>query len=140
MFFLGACSIANGKEAIFSKGGFAIGGYDSVAYFLENKPVKGNDNFRFEWKGATWLFVNQKNRDTFVAEPEKYAPQYGGYCAYGVWKGSAAKTEPDAWTIVDGKLYLNYSKRVQKNWEKKTNEYILKGDENWLTLQKKFKK
>ena len=81
--------------------------------------------------GAKWLFSSAEHRDAFAKEPEKYAPQYGGYCAYGVSQGYAVKIEPDAWTIVNGKLYLNYDRGVQKTWEKDLPGYIAKADKNW---------
>ncbi len=111
--------------------GVAINGYDPVAYFTEKKPVAGKADITYSWKGATWRFASAQNRDTFKANPEKYAPQYGGYCAYAVAKGSTAKTEPEAWSIVADKLYLNYSKGVQRTWEKDIPGYIKAADRNW---------
>ncbi len=111
--------------------GVAINGYDAVAYFTERKPVAGKAGITHDWKGATWRFASTQNRDAFKAAPEKYAPQYGGYCAYAVAKGSTAKTDPQAWTIVDQKLYLNYSKSVQSTWEKDIPGYIRAADKNW---------
>ena len=111
--------------------GVAINGYDPVAYFTEKKPVAGKADVTWSWKGATWRFASAQNRDTFKADPEKYAPQYGGYCAYAVAKGSTAKTEPDVWSIVGNKLYLNYSKGVQRTWEKDIPGYIKAADRNW---------
>lgn len=111
--------------------GVAINGYDPVAYFTENKPVAGKADITYSWKGATWRFATAQNRDAFKASPERYAPQYGGYCAYAVAKGSTAKTEPEAWSIVADKLYLNYSKGVQRTWEKDTPGYIKAADKNW---------
>ena len=83
----------------------AVGGYDPVAYFTEGKPVAGNSGITHQWKGATWRFASEKNRDLFKAEPAKYAPQYGGYCAWAVSQGYTAKGDPNHWKIVDGKLY-----------------------------------
>jgi YHS domain-containing protein len=111
--------------------GVAINGYDPVAYFTERKPVAGKADITWSWKGATWRFATAQNRDAFKASPEKYAPQYGGYCAYAVAKGSTAKTEPEAWSIVADKLYLNYSKGVQRTWEKDIPGYIRAADRNW---------
>ena len=111
--------------------GGAIQGYDPVAYFTEGKPVKGKPEFSHQWKGAAWRFASAANRDRFAAAPEKYAPQYGGYCAYGVASGYAVKTEPDAWSVVDGKLYLNYDRSVQASWVKDIPGYIRKADANW---------
>ncbi len=111
--------------------GVAVGGYDPVAYFTEGKPVKGSEEFTLKHDGATWRFASGENRDAFAADPAKYAPQYGGYCAYAVAKGSTAKAEPDAWTIHDGKLYLNFDKSVRAIWSKDIPGYIKKADANW---------
>ncbi|HEX6295282.1 MAG TPA: YHS domain-containing (seleno)protein [Burkholderiales bacterium] len=119
------------KAEVFSDGGAAIRGYDPVAYFTEGKPVQGKPEFTHQWKGATWRFASAANRDRFAAAPEQYAPQYGGYCAYGVASGYAVKTEPDAWSVVDGKLYLNYDRNVQASWVKDIPGYIRKADANW---------
>jgi len=111
--------------------GVAINGYDPVAYFTEKKPVAGKADITLDWKGATWRFASAQNRDSFKAAPEKYAPQYGGYCAYAVAKGSTAKTDPQAWRVVNDKLYLNYSKGVQSTWEKDIPGYIKAANQNW---------
>ncbi|GAB4496576.1 MAG: YHS domain-containing (seleno)protein [Saprospiraceae bacterium] len=115
----------------------AIKGYDPVAYFTQNKPVKGAADITFEWNGATWHFASAENRDLFKGNPEKYVPQYGGWCAYGWAQGYPAKTEPEAWSIVDGKLYLNYSLDVRSDWDKKRAEYIQAADKNWANARKK---
>lgn len=112
-------------------GGVAIEGYDPVAYFVDAAPVKGDSAIVHEWNGATWRFAKVENRDRFAAEPETFAPQYGGYCAYAVAKGTTASIDPQAWKIVDGKLYLNYSKKIQKTWEEDVPGYIAKADGNW---------
>jgi len=88
--------------------GLAIKGYDPVAYHKEGKPVKGSNKFELKWKDATWRFASTEHRDLFRADPEKYAPRYGGYCAWAVAQGTTASVDPkNAWKIVDGKLYLN---------------------------------
>jgi YHS domain-containing protein len=109
----------------------AVGGYDPVAYFTDAKPVSGKKELTFSWKGATWRFANEKNLEVFKASPERYAPQYGGYCAWAVSQGYTAKGDPKVWKIVDDKLYLNYDAGVQKNWEKDIPGNIAKGDKNW---------
>ena len=109
----------------------AIKGYDPVAYFTQGGPAKGKGAHSHEWMGATWYFANAENRDLFAGDPETYAPQYGGYCAYAVSQGYTAKIDPDAWKIVDDKLYLNFSLKVQKIWEKDIPGYIAAADENW---------
>ena len=94
----------------------AIEGYDPVAYFQEGKPVEGDSDYSYDWMDATWYFASSENRDRFAADPERYAPQYGGYCAWAVANGYAAKIDPEAWAVVDDKLYLNYSQDVQQQW------------------------
>jgi YHS domain-containing protein len=116
-------------------GGVAIEGTDPVAYFDQGRPVEGSSDFEHEWMGATWRFVSAENRDRFAADPEKYAPQYGGYCAWAVSQGYTAKIDPEAWSIVDDKLYLNYSKDVQKQWSADVPGNIAKGDANWPTIR-----
>ena len=123
-----------GTAPIFSTEEGAIRGYDPVAYFTLGKPVRGSDEFTTEWKGATFKFVSAENLALFKAEPNAYAPQYGGYCAYAVSKGATAGTVPDAWSIVDGKLYLNYSANVHKRWKKNIPGYIKAADRNWPTV------
>lgn len=119
------------KAEVFTDSGAAIRGYDPVAYFTDSKPVKGDAKFTHSWKGATWRFASAANRDAFAASPERYAPQYGGYCAYGVASGYAVSTVPEAWSVRDGKLYLNYSTGVQKDWLRDPAGYIRKADGNW---------
>jgi hypothetical protein len=99
------------QHEVFMKSGEAIRGYDPVAYFKEAQPVKGKDEYTYTWKDAVWKFSNEQNLKDFKANPAQFAPQFGGYCAYGMSdeKGHKASTQPDAWTIVDGKLYLNYN-------------------------------
>jgi YHS domain-containing protein len=111
--------------------GSAIEGYDPVAYFEERKPVEGDSDYSYEWMDATWYFASAENRDQFAADPEKYAPQYGGYCAWAVANGYTAKIDPQAWAVVDDKLYLNYSLDVQKQWQQDVPGNITKADGNW---------
>ena len=126
---------AYAADAIYSNWlGRAIGGYDPVAYFTEGKPVEGSGDYTAKWKGADWRFASAANRDMFVAAPEKYAPQYGGYCAYAVAQNSTAKIDPTAWAIVDGKLYLNYSHAIQKTWTADRAAYIAAADRNWPSV------
>ncbi len=109
----------------------AASGYDVVAYFTDSRPVEGSKSFTAEYDGAEWRFSSAQNRDLFVANPVRYAPQYGGYCAWAVSQGYTASTVPEAWRIVDGKLYLNYSTGVQAKWEKDIPGHIAKADTNW---------
>jgi len=113
----------------------AIQGYDAVAYFKEGKPLKGKSEFSTLWNGAQWSFSSKQNLEMFKSNPEKYAPQYGGYCAYGTSEGHKAPTQPDAFTIVNGKLYLNYNKDVRTEWNKNKKERILQADKNWPTVK-----
>ena len=112
-------------------GGVAIEGHDPVAYFTEGKPVEGKSEFTAEWKGAKWRFASAENKALFEKEPEKYAPQYGGYCAWAVAQGETAGIDPQAWKIVEGKLYLNYNKEIQAKWEQDIPGNIKKADQNW---------
>ena len=115
--------------------GTAIEGYDPVAYFTDGAPVEGKDEFEHEWMGATWYFASAENRDLFVADPEKYAPQYGGYCAYAVAQGGTASIDPEAWHIENGKLYLNLNKDIQAIWQQDVPGYIAKADGNWPSIR-----
>lgn len=115
--------------------GTAIDGYDPVAYHLIGAPVEGDGDITYEWNGATWRFANTEHRDLFAADPEKYAPAYGGYCAYGVSQGVKVDFDPEAWRLVDGTLYLNISKSVQKRWEQDIPGYIDLADRNWPDLR-----
>lgn len=117
--------------------GVAIKGYDPVAYFEDGKPLKGSDEFVFDWNGAQWRFASAAHRDAFKAEPAKFAPQYGGYCAWAVSRGYTASIDPEAWRIVNGRLYLNYSRKVQAQWEQDVAGNVAKADENWPTILKK---
>jgi len=119
------------ESPIFATGDGAIRGYDPVAYFTLGKPTQGNDQFTSSWQGATFKFASAANLELFKADPAAYAPQYGGYCAYAVAKGATAGTVPDAWTIVEGKLYLNYSLAVQQRWRKDVAGHIKAADRNW---------
>ncbi|MEG3877479.1 YHS domain-containing (seleno)protein [Microcoleus sp. herbarium7] len=121
-------------QVFYSEGGIAIRGTDPVAYFTEGKPVKGNPEFAHKWGNATWQFASAENRDLFAKNPEKYAPQYGGFCAWAVSQGYTAATDPDAWKIANGKLYLNYNSAVQWGWEKDVSGNVVKGDKNWPAL------
>lgn len=129
-------AFAGKVDPVFTRGGYAIRGYDPVAYFTQQKPVKGSPEFSYQWGGATWLFASAEDRDKFKADPQKFAPQYGGYCAYAVSINRTASIDPEAWHVVDGKLYLNFSKGVQKKWEKDVPGNIQKGDQNWPGLHK----
>ena len=120
-----------GSPPVFSDGGLAIRGTDPVAYFTKGMPVAGSEAHMLMWEGATWAFENAENMAMFEMDPTRYAPQYGGYCAYALSKGSLASTDPEAWSIVDDKLYLNYSVNVRKIWSEDIPGNIAKADANW---------
>lgn len=113
----------------------AVQGYDPVAYFTDGAPTKGSDDFATDYNGAEFHFASQANLDKFLADPEKYAPQYGGYCAWAIADGKYAKGNAKNWAIVDGKLYLNYNGSIQKKWDKDRAGFITKGDTQWTELQ-----
>ena len=132
---LAPAGVALALDPVFSTYlGGAIRGYDPVAYHTEGKPVAGKRTHRVEWKGATWSFASAGNKALFEDDPEKYAPRYGGYCAWAVSQGYTAPIDPDAWSIVDGALYLNYNLEVRKQWSKDIPGNIAKGNVNWPTL------
>jgi YHS domain-containing protein len=136
LFFISLAASAQ-KSEVFSTSDGAIHGYDPVAYFKENKPVKGDKKYSLSWKSANWYFVSKQNLDAFKANPDMYAPQYGGYCAYGLANGHKATTEPDAWLISNGKLYLNYNKDVQIKWKKNQAADIQQADKIWPGIKNK---
>ena len=113
------------------KNGAALAGYDPVAYFTEGKPLQGSAAFTHVHKGSTFRFATAANRNAFAAEPERYAPQYGGYCAYGTTRGYKAAIDPASFSIVDGKLYLNYNRKVQETWAADAQRNIAVADEKW---------
>ncbi|MFL7030575.1 YHS domain-containing (seleno)protein [Vibrio cyclitrophicus] len=115
----------------------ALDGYDTVAYFTSGKPVEGCQKFSTEYKGADWYFSSEKNLTLFVNNPEKYAPQYGGYCAWAVSaKSDFAPGDPHQWTIVDNKLYLNYDQEIKQRWEQDQAQHIQQADKVWPKLIK----
>lgn len=135
---LGACSKT--AETIgfdLDTSGSALRGYDAVAYFTASSAVKGDPRYEYVWKGAKWFFSSEENMLRFKADPEAFAPQYGGYCSYAVSEGYTAEGDPEAWKVVDGKLYLNYSLAVKHKWEKEQEGRIEKGDRNWASFRAK---
>ncbi len=126
-------SLATGAtaEQIFERDGYAIGGTDPVAYFTLGEPTRGTPEHSHEWMGATWLFSSEEHRERFARDPEAYAPQYGGWCAWAAARGYTASTIPDAWNIVEGKLYLNYSHRIHRLWEANIEDYIRQANRHW---------
>lgn len=118
--------------------GVAIRGADPVAYFKEGKAVAGSEQYTYEWGNATWRFSSEENRDLFAENPEKYAPQYGGFCAWAVSQNELQGIDPDAWSIVDGKLYLNYNESVQNTWKRNIQYNINNADRNWPRLARRI--
>lgn len=121
------------KDAIYTSllSNKAVDGYDTVAYFTEGKPVEGSGDYSTEYMGATWQFASQENLDLFLGDPEKYAPAYGGYCAYAVALGSTAKGDPQQWEIHENRLYLNVNADIKKKWSADKPGYIEKSEANW---------
>jgi hypothetical protein len=116
---------------IYAEDGIAIDGTDAVAYFSEGRPREGLPAHELQWRGAVWRFSSDANRALFAANPEAYAPQYGGWCAWAVAEGYTASTVPDAWRIVNDRLYLNFSRGVQRRWERDIPGNIARADANW---------
>lgn len=132
-----AAAVAAQKPAVnLSSGDLAVKGYDVVAYH-DGRADAGDPRFEHRWNGARWRFTSAENRDRFAASPEKYAPQFGGYCAYAVSRGYTADIDPRAFKVVDGALYLNYSLRVRRLWEEDVQGNIAKGRQNWPDALKK---
>jgi hypothetical protein len=119
------------EPAVFAKGGIAIAGYDVVVYFTENRAVQGSMENALMWHGATWLFVSEETMQAFEMNPKGYAPQYGGYCAYAVAQGETEPSDPEVFTVLGGKLYLNNSPRLRDVWSSEASANISIADQNW---------
>lgn len=122
---------ADEPSAVFAEGGIAIRGADPVAYFTQKTYVAGNSQYTYDWGGATWQFASAEHRDLFASNPEQYAPQYGGFCAWAVSQGYTAPVDPTAWDIIDGKLYLNFNARIQRRWRRDIPSHVAKANQNW---------
>jgi YHS domain-containing protein len=143
-----AIAVAAGAEAVLADdsintgyfGGVAIMGYDPVAYFTDNKAVKGSEKYSYEWLGTPWHFASRKHQEMFQSEPVKYAPQYGGYCASEVALGSVVTVniDPEAFKIIDGKLYLIYDKPDAADFATRANELVPKAEANWQAIKPKL--
>lgn len=134
-----AAALAHAVEPVApvsTEGGLALHGHDPVAYFTEGAPTEGSVQHTYQWRGATYRFASAENRERFAAEPARYAPQYGGYCAIAMAHDSIADIDPDRWAIVDGKLYLNNNWLAQKLWSVDRSGNIVKGDRNWAAYPK----
>jgi YHS domain-containing protein len=119
------------------KNGIAVKGYDPVAFFTQNKPVKGKPDFASDYNGAKYLFASAEDKATFDANPSKYEPQFGGFCAYGVSQGHTAPIKIDTFQIVDGRLLFNYDLDVKKEFQKDTQGNLKKADQNWPGIVQK---
>lgn len=135
---IAACAKSNGLVTINkSADGLALRGFDAVAYFAVDNAVKGDTKYEYVWNGAKWLFSSAENLEKFKLDPAAYTPQYGGYCSYAVSHGYTADGDPEAWKVVDGKLYLNYNQKAKDAWEMEMEKNIKQGDQNWIEFKKK---
>ena len=132
----GTMSVMAQKPEVFTTEAGAIQGYDPVAFFKEQKPVIGKKKLSYSWNESSWYFSTPENLEAFKADPTHYAPQFGGWCAYGTAAGHKSPTQPETWTIVDDKLYFNYNAEVKKLWNKNQKEMIEKANKNWPTVKK----
>ena len=128
---LGGLANADNPPISVDDAGRAMRGYDSVAYFTEGQPTPGNAAFSNDWNGVTWLFASAANRDAFAADPERYAPQFGGYCAYAVSQGHVIMANPNVWSITDGKLYVFLGPGAQSRWNEDVPGNIARAVNNW---------
>ncbi|MEM7448895.1 MAG: YHS domain-containing (seleno)protein [Myxococcota bacterium] len=136
LLFFGTSAVQAQRSPINRNGGaYAIDGYDPVAYFIEGRAVRGTQEFSFEYLGSTFLFASAEHRERFESRPSRYAPQYGGYCAYAMAKGQFVTVDPQAFTVHGGKLYLNYSRTIQEKWLEHRDEYIQSANQNWARLR-----
>ena len=136
LLFIGVASVQINAQNQYLKNGVAIQGYDVVAYFESNIAIEGKSEINAKYNEATYFFSSEKNKELFLKNSEKYAPQFGGYCAYGVSENHTSPTDPRAFTIVDEKLYLNYNLKVKELWSKDRESRILRANENWKNLKK----
>ncbi|WP_285163406.1 YHS domain-containing (seleno)protein [Shewanella goraebulensis] len=127
---IGCTSLSD--KPIYNDQGYAVTGYDVVAYFTDNKAVKGNAEFQTEYQGSQWLFSTKQHQQQFEQSPDRYMPQYGGYCAYAMSSGFVVSSDPQAFTVFEDKLYLNYSLSVRENWLENRDQFITEADEYWL--------
>jgi hypothetical protein len=123
-----------GVAPVYANDGIAVDGTDVVGYFTQGAPIAGRSDITHDWNGASWHFASTETRDLFAANPDAYAPRYGGYCAWAVSRNYTASTTPEAWKIVDGKLYLNFSLRIRTRWERDIPGRIRSANANWPGL------
>ena len=129
--FLGGIVHADSPPVMIDDAGIALKGYDTVAYFADGQPQPGSPEYSHEWNGAKWLFSSAEHRDAFAADPEHYAPQFGGYCAYAVSMDHVQPADPTIWSIVDDKLYLNLGPGAQAKWQDDLSGNIVRASNNW---------
>lgn len=122
------------EPPIYAPGGIAISGYDPVAYFTRNEPLRGTPEHSLWWRGAMWYFVNSENQQRFEMNPSAYAPQYGGYCAYAMSRGTILSSSPEAFTVHNGALYLTHSTAFRAIWRQDMIGNIRKADANWPVI------
>jgi YHS domain-containing protein len=132
--FPGRVQTSASRVNVLSGHGIAVGGYDVVAYFVEGRPMPGRSELAAERDGARWLFANAEHKRLFESDPERYLPAYGGYCAFGVARGTLVKIDPDAWTIDNGRLYLNYDRGVREQWLRDVPGFVAKANAAWPKL------
>lgn len=134
---LATSALAAGVELNASSTGLALQGYDPVAYFTQGQPTKGNWKITANHNDATYRFASEEHKEKFLANPDAYLPQYGGYCAFGAAMGFKFDGDPNFWKVVDNKLYLNISQDVQQRWQGDTAQYIPLANEKWETIEDK---
>ena len=130
-----AVQMAAGETEVNIVEGYAVHGYDVVAYFKQGKPVAGDSRFTAQHEGVTYRFSSAEHRDAFTSDPASYAPQYGGYCAFGAAMGRKFDGDPNAWAIVDGKLYLNLNKNIQARWKENVPGFVRGANNNWPLIR-----
>ena len=136
---MAACAANSWGGEFYEKEGVALEGYDPVAYFTDGKPVEGSPQYTADFQGSVFHFASAANRDVFVADPERYAPQYGGFCAFGTAGGYKAAIDPAAFTIVNGRLYLNYNDDIRQQWSADVPGMVAKADANWPEVSRQTK-
>ena len=132
-----AVAVAGGSHegAVNTTDGVAIRGYDTVAYFTTGEPARGSEAYVVEWDGAEWRFASAEHRDLFSADPERYAPRYGGHCAYAAARNQIADGDPLLWTIHDGRLYLNLNSSVERRFRESIESEVAAAEANWPALR-----
>ena len=129
-----ARKLSDQRPRRYQKAGMALGGFDTLAYFTLGKAVRGSKDLAHNWDGATWLFSSQEHLHRFKADPEAYAPRFGGYCPYWLARAALVPGSPQAWAIEDGKLYLSYSKTYRRTWLKQADNILPKAAANWAQI------